>query len=85
MEKENNETLYGFDESDRLAHIETEEKKDDDIYKMKLGEILNHDLLNGLLVAPIKCVAISVTLLDKDGTQMTSTLKHEDYKEEDDD
>lgn len=53
-----------------------------DIYKMKLGEVINHNMMNGILESPIKCVAFAVTLQDKNGVQMESQLKHKDFIED---
>lgn len=54
----------------------------DDIYSKKLREIIDSNMMNGLLEAPIEIVARSVTLQDKNGVQMTSTLKTENFIEE---
>ena len=42
------------------------------------------DLMNGLMKAPNKLVAISYTYQDKDGVQMEAKLKTEDYIEDKD-
>lgn len=59
--------------------------KNKNLYDYKLGEICSTDLCNGLMKAPNKCVAISITFQSKNGTQMQSVLKHEDFIEDKDD
>ncbi len=61
------------------------EDKEKCLYDYKLGEINNEDMANGMLKAPNKCVAISVTFQSKDGIQMDIILKHDDYIEDGED
>lgn len=55
----------------------------EDLYNKKLGDIINEDMLNGLMKAPNKLVKITFTYQDVEGTQMDCSLKHKDYIEND--
>ncbi len=52
-----------------------------ELYDYKLGELIEKDLMNGLLKAPIKLVKITYTFQDKNGTQMDTALVHNDFEE----
>lgn len=50
-----------------------------DITKVKIGETINEDMLDGVLKAPLRLLAITYTVFDKDGTKMDLAVKHEDF------
>ena len=57
-------------------------EKKKSLYEYKIGEVINEDLMDGLLEAPIKLVKIGYIFQDKNGIQMEFALKHEDFIEE---
>jgi len=61
------------------------ENKKKTIYEYKLGEVMNEDMMNGVMKAPNKLVCIGYTFQDKNGTQMTANLKTKDFLEEEED
>ena len=56
-------------------------KKEKSLYEYKLGEVCDKDLMEGIMEAPNKLVAIGYTFQDKNGTQMEAKLKHKDFEE----
>jgi len=61
------------------------DKKKKSLYDYKIGEINNENMMNGIMEAPNKLVAIGYTFQDKNGTQMEAKLKHKDFIEDDED
>jgi hypothetical protein len=49
---------------------------------IKIGEIIDEDLLNGIMEKPNKLVKIGYTFKDKNGTQMEMAFKHKDFEED---
>lgn len=50
----------------------------DKIYKMKLGESVDEDMMGGILKSPVKLVAITYSVMDANGNIMNSSLKTKD-------
>lgn len=50
----------------------------------KIGDIINKDMLNGLLKAPIKVVKITYTYEDKHGTTMDLSATDKAFQEKQD-
>ena len=59
---------------------ETLEDKNKNMWDCKMGETINHNLLNDVMKAPNKLVKKSYTFQDKNGMQMVIDSIHNDYE-----